>query len=46
MDDSRIEDTLDEVSKEFRKGTRNPEAGLDVDDLTPTLSNIREFPNI
>jgi len=40
MDDSRIEDTLDEVSREFRKGTRNPETGLDVDD--PTLLQLRK----
>lgn len=32
MDDSDVDDTLDEVLREFRGPTRNPETGLDVDD--------------
>ncbi|MCX2819488.1 hypothetical protein EGH25_09015 [Haladaptatus sp. F3-133] len=40
MDNSRIEETLDEVSREFRKGARNPETGLDVND--PVLLQLRK----
>jgi hypothetical protein len=40
MDNSQIEDTLDEASTEFRRGASNPEIGLDVDD--PALLQLRK----
>ena len=40
MDNSRIEDTLDEVSREFRKGSKNPETGLEIDD--PAILQLRK----
>ncbi len=40
MDDSRIEDTLDEVAHEFRRRTRDTETGLDVDE--PALLQLRK----
>jgi hypothetical protein len=40
MDNSSIEDTLDEALQEFRRETKNPETGLDVDD--PDLLQLRK----
>jgi hypothetical protein len=40
MDNSRIEETLDKLSREFRKGARNPETGPNVND--PVLLLLRK----
>ena len=40
MDDSRIEETLDALIEEFRRGSDDPEAGLDIDD--PAVLQLRK----
>lgn len=40
MDNSQIEDTLDEVAAEFRRNSGKPETGLEVDD--PALLQLRK----
>jgi hypothetical protein len=40
MDNSEIEETLDEASRAFRRRPGNPETGLDVDD--PALLQLRK----
>ena len=40
MDDSRIEEALDAVMEEFRRGSDDPEAGLDIDD--PAVLQLRK----
>jgi len=40
MDNSSIEDTLEQVLEEFRSGIENPEEGLDVDE--PSLLQLRK----